>query len=123
MVGFPFDAGNLMSVRSTKTSVHFGHCSRWVSRRSATGQMALDPFRFVHDERGIADLVDRIQKRHGPKAVGLGWAGTPIFAPEDRHDRWLQVGAGGTPAKRALDKQKETLKELTASPDTTCRLG
>lgn len=43
--------------------------------RPATGQMALDPFKFVHEERGIADLVDRIQQRHGAEAVGLGWAG------------------------------------------------
>lgn len=43
--------------------------------RPATGQLALEPFKFVHEERGVADLVDRIQKRHGAESVGLGWAG------------------------------------------------
>ena len=43
--------------------------------RPANGQTALEPFAFVHEERGIADLVDRVQKRYGQESVGLGWAG------------------------------------------------
>ncbi|MFK4298106.1 DNA polymerase V [Arthrobacter sp. GAS37] len=43
--------------------------------RPDTGQQALAPFQFPHEERGIATLVDRVQKKFGAEAVGLGWAG------------------------------------------------
>ena len=43
--------------------------------RPADGQQALEPFRFPHEERGIAELIDRVPRRAGRDAVGLGWGG------------------------------------------------
>lgn len=39
------------------------------------GQQTLEPFRFAHEERGIATLLDEVQRRHGRDTVGLGLAG------------------------------------------------
>ena len=36
---------------------------------------AIAPFRFPHEERGIAELIDRVQRKAGREALGLGWGG------------------------------------------------
>ncbi|WP_415853498.1 Y-family DNA polymerase [Sinomonas sp. G460-2] len=43
--------------------------------RPATGQQALEPFRYRHEEQGIATLIDQIQKRIGKDMLGLGHGG------------------------------------------------
>lgn len=37
--------------------------------------MAFAPFRSVHEDAGIATLIDRIQKRTGRETIGLGYGG------------------------------------------------
>lgn len=78
---------------------------------------------FIHDDGAplltAAGLYDPEQEAYTiltmDADLGAGEVHTrqPIFVPEDMHDRWLQVGAGDTPAKGSPDKHKETLKELT----------
>jgi len=77
---------------------------------------------FIHDTAAplltAAGLYDPEQGSYTiitmEAALGAGEVHTrqPIFVPEDMHDRWLQVGAGETPAKGEPDKHKETLAEL-----------
>ena len=43
--------------------------------RPATGQQALEPFRFRHEEQGIAELVDRVNRKAGAGSVGIGYGG------------------------------------------------
>lgn len=37
--------------------------------------MPLEPFRAAHEDAGIAEIVDRVQKKTGKEALGLGWGG------------------------------------------------
>lgn len=43
--------------------------------RPATGQQALEPFRYRHEEQGIATLLDQVHKKVGKEMLGLGHAG------------------------------------------------
>jgi DNA polymerase V len=43
--------------------------------RPANGQGAFEPFRFRHEDEGIAELVDQINRKLGSGAVGLGHGG------------------------------------------------
>nr|WP_284982503.1 DUF4113 domain-containing protein [Arthrobacter sp. efr-133-TYG-118] len=53
----------------------------------ATGQKAFEQFRFEHEERGIATLVDQVQRRIGSDMIGLGHGGLrPGLAWQMRRD-------------------------------------
>ncbi|MEA5456796.1 Y-family DNA polymerase [Sinomonas sp. JGH33] len=43
--------------------------------RPATGQQALEPFRYRHEEQGIATLVDHVHRKVGKDMLGLGVGG------------------------------------------------
>ena len=43
--------------------------------RPATGQQALEPFRYRHEEQGIATLVEQVHRKVGTDLLGLGHAG------------------------------------------------
>ncbi|WP_171042219.1 Y-family DNA polymerase [Sinomonas gamaensis] len=43
--------------------------------RPATGQQALEPFRYRHEEQGIATLLDQVHQKVGKEYLGLGHAG------------------------------------------------
>ncbi len=43
--------------------------------RPAEVSQPLDLFRFAHEESGIAELIDKVQRKEGRDLLGLGYGG------------------------------------------------